>query len=212
MTAAVTALETGLQSCPACGLLSRPASSASECRCPRCDEELAYRKHGSLQRSWAFLVAATICYVPANLLPVLTTATPRGTTSDTILQGVVLLWSPTGWPLAVIVLVASILIPSAKILALGYLLVTVQRGSIANNMQRVRLFRLVRFIGRWSMVDVFVDTFTAALVQLQPLMSVEPAIGLVFFAAVVVLTMLAAESFDPRLIWDSANRPEVRHA
>src|SRR5467141_1699279 len=93
------------------------------------------------------------------------------------------------------------MIPSAKILALAYLLITAQRGSIKNNEQRIRLYRMVEFIGRWSMVDVFVDTFTAALIQLQPLMSVEPGPGLFFFAAVVVFTMLAVECFDPRLVW-----------
>jgi len=108
--------------------------------------------------------------------------------------------------------VASIMIPSAKIVALIYLLVSVQRGSVENNEQRIRLYRIVELVGRWSMVDVFVDTFTAALVQLQPLMSVEPALGLVFFAAVVVLTMLAVESFDPRLIWDPLSSREVRYA
>ena len=147
----------------------------------------------SFQRTWAYLIAAAICYIPANVLPVLTTTTAAGAESDTILQGVVLLWSPTGWPLSIIVLVASIMIPSAKILALGYLLITAQRGSVANNEQRVRMYRMVEFIGRWSMVDVFVDTFTAALIQLQPLMSVEPGPGLIFFAAVVVFTMLAVE-------------------
>src|SRR5262249_44596750 len=103
-------------------------------------------------------------------------------------------------------------IPSAKIFALGYLLLAVQRGSVKNNTQRTRLYRTVEFIGRWSMVDVFVDTFTAALVQLQPLMSVEPGPGLVFFAAVVVLTMLAVESFDPRLLWDATSSMEVQYA
>ncbi|MBV8055860.1 MAG: paraquat-inducible protein A, partial [Deltaproteobacteria bacterium] len=173
---------------------------------------LEFRKRVSVQRAWAFLIAAAICYIPANVLPVLTTTTAAGADSDTILQGVVLLWSPTGWPLSLIVLVASIMIPSAKILALGYLLVAVQRGSAKSNEQRTRLYRTVEFIGRWSMVDVFVDTFTAALVQLQPLMSVEAGPGLVFFAAVVVLTMLAVESFDPRLIWDAASAMEARHA
>jgi paraquat-inducible protein A len=204
-TAAVTAMQRGLQSCETCGLLSRPARGAEEGRCPRCDGDLVFRKPGGIQRTWAFLIAAAICYVPANVLPVLTTTTPGGADSDTILQGVVLLWSPTGWPLALIVLVASIMIPSGKILALAYLLITVQRGSIRSNAQRTRLYRTVRFIGRWSMVDVFVDTFTAALVQLQPLMSVEPGPGLLFFAAVVVLTMLAVECFDPRLIWDATS-------
>jgi paraquat-inducible protein A len=205
-------MELGLQGCEVCGLLSRPEAGEDEGRCPRCDEELVFRKPASLQRTWAYVIAAAVCYVPANVLPVLTTVTAAGSDSDTILQGVVLLWSPTGWPLSLIVLIASIMIPSAKILALVYLLVTVQRGSIENNEQRVRLYRMVELIGRWSMVDVFVDTFTAALIQLQPLMAVQPAAGLPFFAAVVVLTMLAAESFDPRLIWDSASSREVRHA
>ena len=210
--AAVTAMGQGLQSCEVCGLLSRPARGEAEGRCPRCDEELSFRKPDSLQRTWACLIGAAICYIPANVLPVLTTTTAAGAESDTILQGVVLLWSPTGWPLSLIVLFASIMIPSAKILALGYLLFSIQRGSIENNDQRTRLYRMVEFIGRWSMVDVFVDTFTAALIQLQPLMSVEPGPGLFFFAAVVVLTMLAVESFDPRLIWDSVSSREVRHA
>lgn len=208
----LTAMRQGLQSCETCGLPSRPAPGEEDGHCPRCGEELSFRKSASLQRTWALLIAAAICYVPANLLPVLTTITATGSDSDTIMQGVVLLWSPTGWPLSLIVLIASIMIPSAKILALAYLLITVQRGSIANNAQRIRLYRTVEFVGRWSMVDVFVDAFTVSLVQLQPLMSVEPGPGLFFFAAVVVLTMLAVESFDPRLIWDAASSREVQHA
>ena len=211
-TPAATAMTLGLQGCLACGLVSRPVPGADEGSCPRCGDELSFRKSASIQRTWAFLIAAAVCYVPANVLPVLTTVTASGRDSDTILQGVVLLWSPTGWPLSLIVLVASIMIPSAKIAALVYLLVTVQRGSVESNVQRVRLYRMVELIGRWSMVDVFVDTFTAALVQLQPLMSVEPGPGLLFFAAVVVLTMLAVESFDPRLIWDAASGAEVQRA
>ena len=211
-TPAATAMRLGIHGCHACGLVSRPVPGADEGSCPRCGDELSFRKSASLQRTWAFLIAAAVCYVPANVLPVLTTVTASGRDSDTILQGVVLLWSPTGWPLSLIVLVASIMIPSAKIVALVYLLVTVQRGSVESNVQRVRLYRMVELIGRWSMVDVFVDTFTAALVQLQPLMSVEPGPGLLFFAAVVVLTMLAVESFDPRLIWDAASGAEVQRA
>ena len=117
--AAPIAMLRGLQTCDTCGLLSRPAPGASEGRCPRCDEVLEFRKPDSIQRTWAFLIAAAVCYIPANLLPVLTTTTAAGAESDTIMQGVVLLWSPTGWPLSLIVLVASIMIPSAKILALG---------------------------------------------------------------------------------------------
>lgn len=206
---AITAMQRGLQSCEGCGLLSRPTPGSDEGRCPRCGESLEFRKRASFQRTWAYVIGAAICYVPANVLPVLTTTTAAGAESDTIMQGVVLLWSPTGWPLSIIVLVASIIIPSAKILAIAYLLITAQRGSAANNEQRIRLYRMVAFVGRWSMVDVFVDTFTAALIQLQPLMSVEPGPGLIFFAAVVVLTMLAVESFDPRLIWDSMSSQET---
>jgi paraquat-inducible protein A len=208
----VNAMQQGLQTCEDCGLLSRPATGEASGRCPRCGGELEFRKAASIQRCWAFVIAATICYIPANFLPVLaTTTSASGTEPDTIMQGVVLLWSPTGWPLSLIVLFASIMIPSGKILSLGYLLITVQRGSIRNNGQRVRLFRMVRLIGRWSMVDVFVDAFTVSLVQLQPLMSVAPGPGLFFFAAVVVLTILAVESFDSRLIWDASSKQEARH-
>ena len=211
-----TAMQEGLQSCETCGLLSRPAPGAEQGRCPRCEEELVFRKTGSLQRTTAYLVAAVVCYIPANFLPVMTTVTAGGRESDTIMQGVVLLWSPTGWPLSLIVLFASIMIPSAKIVGLLYLVISVKRGSVKNSMQRIRLYRMVDIIGRWSMVDVFVDTFTVALIQLQPLMSVEPGPGLLFFAAVVVLTMLAVESFDPRLIWDAPGlkpaQRKVQHA
>ena len=205
-----TAMEHGLQSCHSCGLLSRPTTGAEEGFCPRCDNKLEFRKPRSLEKTLAYLIAAAVCYIPANVLPVMTTSTAGGSESDTIMQGVVLLWSPTGWPLSLIVLFASIMIPSAKILALLYLVITVKRGSIKNNAQRVRLYRTVEIIGRWSMVDVFVDTFTVALIQLQPLMAVTPGPGLFFFAAVVVLTMLAVESFDPRLIWDSTNAKEIQ--
>ena len=201
---AVSAMSLGLQSCETCGQLSRPPRGAHEGHCPRCGEAVEFRKADSIQRTWAFLIAAAVCYIPANVLPVMVTHTAGSEESHTILQGAVLLWSPTGWPLSIIVLFASIMIPSAKIVALGYLLITVQRGSVKDSEQRVRMYRTVEFIGRWSMVDVFVDTFTASLIQLQPLMSVEAAPGLFFFAAVVVLTMLAVECFDPRLIWDTA--------
>lgn len=210
--ASPTAMELGLQSCEVCGLLSRPAAGEVEGRCPRCDAETVFRRPGSIQRTWALVIAAAICYVPANLLPVLATSSARGTSTDTIMEGVILLWSPTGWPLSLIVLFASIMIPSAKILALCFLLVSVQRGSIRSNSQRVRLYRTVELVGRWSMVDVFVDAFTVALVQLQPLMSIAPGPGLFFFAAVVVLTMLAVESFDPRLIFDPSTPHEAQHA
>lgn len=130
-------------------------------------------------------------------------------TPDTILGGVVFLYESGSWPLALIVLVASFMIPFGKLIALAWLLVAVQRGVRGGETQRMRLHRLVRLVGPWSMLDVFVATFTVALVQLSPLMSVEPGLGVLFFASVVVLTMLAAESLDPRLLWD---RPGVESA
>lgn len=205
MTAAtaLTAAEAGLVSCETCALLSRPADAAEPGYCPRCGGELTWRRHHSIQYTWALVIAAAICFIPANVLPVLSTTTLGSAESDTIMGGVVFLYTSGSWPLALIVLIASVMIPLGKLVALAYLLITVQRGSIGSSRERTRLYRMVEFIGRWSMLDVFVDTFTVALVQLQPLMFVEPGPGVLFFAAVVVLTMIAAESFDPRLIWDS---------
>jgi paraquat-inducible protein A len=201
--AQLSAAETGFASCLTCGLLLRPADPARPGYCPRCGTGLAWRRRHSIQCTWALVVAAAICYIPANVLPVLTTTALGSTESDTIIGGVIFLYASGSWPLALIVLVASVMIPLGKILALVYLLIGVQRGSVGNRHDSARMYRLVEFIGRWSMLDVFVDAFLVALVQLQPLMSVEPGAGVVFFMAVVVFTMLAALTFDPRLIWDS---------
>ena len=212
MTAApLTAARAGLVSCEACQLLSRPASASAPGYCRRCGEKLESRHHASIETTWALVIAAAICYIPANALPVLNTTSLGETEGDTILGGVAFLYASGSWPLALIVLVASVMIPLGKLVALVYLLLTVQRGSIANNQERTRLYRIVQIIGRWSMLDVFVAAFTVALVQLQPLTSVAPGAGVLFFAAVVVLTMLAAESFDPRLIWDASGPQQAGH-
>jgi len=203
--AALGAAQSGLASCTTCGLLSRPAAPGQLGHCPRCGAALTARHHHSIQFTWALVIAAAILYVPANALPVLTTTTLGSSESDTIISGVVYLYQSGSWPLALIVLVASVMIPLGKLVALAYLLITVQRRSAKNSHDRARLYRLVEFIGRWSMLDVFVDAFIVALVQLEPLMSVAPGSGVVFFMAVVVLTMFAAHSFDPRLIWNPGN-------
>jgi paraquat-inducible protein A len=207
----VTAAQAGLLSCEACQLLSRPASATEPGFCRRCGEKLEFRHHASIEITWALVIAAAICYIPANALPVLNTTRLGTTEGDTILSGVAFLYTSGSWPLALIVLVASVMIPLGKLVALVYLLITVQRGSIASNHERTRLYRIVEIIGRWSMLDVFVAAYTVALVQLQPLMSVAPGAGVLFFAAVVVLTMLAAQAFDPRLIWDAGNPHPARH-
>ena len=205
------AMPSGLASCKHCGLLSKLMPTHETSYCLRCGNELAFRRHEAVQRTWALIVAAAICYIPANILPVMTSITLTGAEDDTILDGVVMLYATGSWPLALIVLIASVMIPMSKLFALAYLLVTVQRRSLKSNRERVQLYRIVEFIGRWSMLDVFVISFTVALVQMKPLMAAQPQTGIVFFAAVVVLTIFAAQSFDPRLIWDSANSMENRN-
>ena len=209
---AVTAAKAGLVSCEACHLVSRPVGAEEPGFCPRCGEKLEVRRRGSIATTWALASAAAICYIPANMLPVLNTITPQGADADTIMAGVIYLYTSGSWPLALMVLIASVMIPLGKLVSIAYILISVQRGSVTSSRERTRLYRIVVIIGRWSMLDVFVDTFTVAMVQLQPLMSVQPGPGVLFFAAVVVLTMLAAESFDPRLIWDSATPYELSHA
>lgn len=210
-TGALTAAHAGLICCEICSQLTRPVSADHPGHCPRCGAELEFRRPQSIQYTWALVIAAAICYIPANVLPVLNTIALGSSEKDTIMGGVLLLYNTGSWPLALIVLIASVMIPLGKLVALAYLLITVQRGVKGGTRERTRLYRMVEFIGRWSMLDVFVDTFTVALVQLEPLMSVEPGPGVLFFAAVVVLTMLAAESFDPRLIWDSGTPMENRN-
>lgn len=201
-TRSLSAARRGLVSCRDCGLLSRAAGPHEPGFCPRCDAELHFRHPNAVQQTWALLVAAAVCFIPANTLPVMVSNALGSSTPDTILGGVHFLYESGSWPLALIVLVASFMIPLGKLMALVWLLLAVQRGVRGGESQRMRLHRLVHLIGPWSMLDVFVATFTVALVQLSPLMSVEPGPGVLFFAAVVVLTMLAAESLDPRLLWD----------
>jgi paraquat-inducible protein A len=205
MTAvARTGMREGFVSCEACGLLSRPSGAEEPGECPRCGGELEFRRRDAIQRAWALVIAAAICYLPANILPVMRTTTLTEEQPDTILSGVVYLYMSGSWYLALILLIASVMIPLAKLGALAYLLITVQRGSVRNNRERTRLYRVLEIIGRWSMVDVFVATYIVALIQLKPLMSVAPEPGVLFFSGVVILTIFAAESFDPRLIWDSS--------
>lgn len=200
---ATSAAATGLARCRCCGLVS--AFAAAE-ECPRCSVPLQLRMPGSLSRTWAYLLAAYILYIPANLLPIMETRSIFSVQQDTIMSGVIYLWVSGAWPLATIVFVASIIVPLAKLLALTLLCVTVQMKTVWRAKQRTELYLFVEFVGRWSMLDVFVVTVLVALVQAQSLATVMPGSGVVAFAAVVVISMLAAESFDPRLIWDPMNR------
>jgi paraquat-inducible protein A len=159
-----------------------------------------------LARIKALLMAAAICYVPANVLPVLVTNTPEGVEAQTILDGVQALQRSGSWGLALIVVVASVVIPIAKVGVLAYLCAVVEHGIPASARECARLFRLVEAVGRWAMLDVFVDAFVVALVQLPPVMWERPGPGVPFFAATAVFTMLAALSFDPRLLWSARER------
>ncbi len=204
--APVTAASLGLLVCHACGLLSRPAPRSHEARCPRCGAHLHFRKPDSITRSWALLITAVILYIPANLLPMMHTSSLFGSQSDTIMSGVVYFWTSGSWYLALIIFFASIMVPLLKMIALALLLVTAQLHSHWQQDQRARLYRLVEFVGRWSMLDIYVVAVIVALVQLQGLATIQPGPGAVAFGAVVVLTMFAAMAFDPRLIWDPVEK------
>jgi paraquat-inducible protein A len=197
-----TAAASGLLVCDVCGLLNRPAQADARWHCARCAAPVHWRKPASIARTWSFLVAAVILYIPANLLPVIRSGSLFESESDTILGGVLYFWRSGSWALAIIVFVASIVVPATKIAVLSLLLVTSQRGSRWRPVDRTRLYRLTAYIGRWSMVDIYIGAVSVALVQLRPFASIEPGMGAIFFGAVVILTMLASESFDPRLIWD----------
>ncbi|HEY1393394.1 MAG TPA: paraquat-inducible protein A [Methylibium sp.] len=199
-----SALQLGLWRCHACATLNRPASGAGPTTwlCGHCGTVLFARRPDSIGRAWAFLIAATALYIPANLMPVTSTASLLAAQSDTLFSGILFLWDGGSWALAAIVFIASILIPSAKLIVLSYLLLSVQRRSRHARLLRLRLYRVLELVGRWSMLDVFVVTMLAALVRIQSLAQLQPGPGAIAFGAVVVLTMLATRSFDPRLIFD----------
>lgn len=197
-----TALRYGLLSCSACGLLCAPARKAGVCHCPRCGARLHLRKPNSIARTWAFLIAAYILYIPANLLPIMETRSLFGEQGDTIMSGVVFLWLSGSWPLALVVFCASIVVPMLKLLSLTMLVVSVQRRSSWQPRQRAALYRFVDLVGRWSMLDIYVVTLLVALVQLKTFAAIQAGPGAIAFGAVVVLTLLSANSFDPRFIWD----------
>jgi paraquat-inducible protein A len=198
--------------CHVCRLVMRaPAGHLDEgIDCPRCRSDVHLRKPDSLSRTTAFLVAAVICYFPANLYPIMQATTLGRAQEDTILSGVAYLFHHGMWPLGSIVFIASVVVPIAKIVSLGGLVASVKRKSRWRPRDRAATYRIVELVGRWSMVDVYVVTILIALVHLGTLANVEVRFGAVFFAAVVVLTILAAESFDPRLIWDALEEENGR--
>lgn len=203
MSSLPRAHELGLIGCHVCGLVCRDVPDLHDAACPRCGAGLHRRKQGSYMRTWALLIAAFFFYIPANVLPIMRTVSLGDVDDNTILSGVLELWVKGSPDLAVIVFTASIVVPMLKFLAMSLLLISSYRRTAWAQRQRAKLYRLVEFIGYWSMLDVFVVALLTALVQFGILSQVEPLPGVVFFGLTVVLTMLASMSFDPRLIWDS---------
>lgn len=202
--APATAMERALVACHSCELLCQAPRDPDGPRgiCPRCGAAVEQRKPNSLARSWALVLAAYILYVPANLLPVMTVVSFGKAESDTILSGVKALIASGDWPIAVLVFLASITIPVAKLLALTFLLISVHLKSRWDPKDRTRLYRMIEVIGRWSMIDIFMISILVALITLKNIATVQAGIGAICFAAVVIITIFAAQSFDPRLIWD----------
>jgi len=197
-----TAAPQGLAGCATCGLLNAVTPMGRD-HCQRCGEPLHTRLPKSLQRTWALLAAAIIMYIPANIYPIMTTTLLGQSNPSTIIGGVIELWQKGSWPIAAVIFFASIIVPVGKILALIWLSFVIQKSNEFSANTRTRLYRVTEFIGRWSMVDLFVVAILVALIRSGNLMSITPGPAALAFGAVVILTMLAAMTFDPRLIWDS---------
>ncbi len=204
---ALTARKAGLEACTRCGRVQRPAPN-----CERCAAPLHSREPHSLQRAWAWLFAGILLYIPANTYPMLLTSTLGTTRESTIVGGVFELVEYGSYGVALIVFTASVLIPILKFVAIGYLALSLRPAAQLSQHHRLLLFEVVEFIGRWSMIDVFVVAILSALVQLDFVATVNPGPAAACFALSVAFTMLSAQSFDPRLIWDAEDPGHVRPA
>jgi len=198
-----SARQLGVVACHACGLVCEDTLNLTgQAHCPRCESALHRRRPDSIARAWAFLLAGLILYIPANLLPVMFTGQFGDDQENTVMSGIIEFWKTGSYGIALIIFIASVAVPCTKFLVLGLLLLTAQRRSNWARRERARLYRLVELIGYWSMLDVLVVAVVAALVKFKALSEVEPRIGILFFGAMVIMTMLSAMNFDPRLIWD----------
>lgn len=201
----VTAQQAGLARCNYCGSLHRLSEDEL---CRKCAAPVHGRKPQSLQRTWAFWVVGLMAYIPANVYPIMLTKSLGGETSDTIVTGVISLAQSGSLFVAFVVLVASVVIPVTKFIVIAGLALSLQLRWSMSKHSRQQLHTIIEFIGRWSMIDVFVVAVLAALIQLGAILTIEPGFGINAFALSVVFTMLSANSLDPRLIWDSADEGE----
>ena len=197
------AIDAGILICAECHELNKQEPYTDEQICTRCGALIHARRPNSLARTWALLITAAILYIPANLLPIMTINTLGQGDPSTIMAGVIQLVQHGMFPIAAVVFIASILVPTFKLVGIGLLLFSVQRRQPLSAQQRIVMYRFIEFIGRWSMLDIFVIAILVAVVNFGRLASVEADLGAAAFASVVILTMLAAVTFDPRLIWDN---------
>jgi paraquat-inducible protein A len=188
--------------CEACGLTGPVTGHGSPCA--RCGAKRHFRKQNSVARSWALAITAAILYIPANTFPIMTVTSFGSGTPDTIISGIKELFLAGMWPLALLVFFASVTVPVLKLVGIAFLLITTQRRSRWRLRDRTVLYRIVEAVGRWSMIDIFMLSILAGLVRLGSIATIEPGVGAVSFAGVVVITMFAAMTFDPRLMWDGA--------
>ena len=193
-------LSQGLRSCHCCMAIL----PVDQKQCGRCDTSGHARRKNSLQWTMALLITSIFLYIPANLLPIMITQVLGTPMPSTIMAGVVLLWSEGSYPVAMVILIASIMVPTLKMIAIGWLCWDANSNKEIDRERLHVIYEVVEFVGRWSMIDVFVIAVLSALVRMGQLMSIYPDIGALLFASVVILTMFAAMTFDPRLIWDRA--------
>ncbi|MEP9317425.1 paraquat-inducible protein A [Pseudomonas sp. LABIM340] len=201
------AIDVGIVVCGECHQLNR-REEHDETHCSRCGAVVHERTPNSIIRTWALLITAAILYIPANLLPIMTVNFLGNGMPATIMEGVVELINADMIPIAAVVFVASILVPTFKLVGIALLLYSVQRRQPLSALQRNVMYRFIEWIGRWSMLDIFVIAILVTLVNFGNLASIEANLGAAAFASVVVLTMLAAVTFDPRLIWDNTDAEE----
>jgi paraquat-inducible protein A len=174
--------------------------------CGRCGATIKPRSHKSLQQVWALWLVGLICYVPANMYPMLQTRTLLQVQQDTIVGGAIELIHHGSAGIALIILIASVVIPLSKFIAIAFLAISVKKRSSMSNHQRQLLFEIVEAIGRWSMIDIFVVAIMSSLVQLNTLAAINPGIASLFFALSVIFTMLSAQAFDTKMIWDTSQK------
>jgi paraquat-inducible protein A len=197
------AIECGLATCSAChNVVKMPPNLNGVSICPRCGEEVTYRKRNSIQHTWALVMASILFYIPANMLPMMHVHTFAGTQSDTIISGVIYFMHSGSYLIAAVIFIASIIVPITKLLILIYLLISVQTKNSTNKIKKKKLYQLTELIGKWSMVDVYVVAIMIALVHFGGLSEIKAGQGANYFLLVVILTMIAAMRFDVRLIWD----------